>query len=100
MGRIASWQVRRSALAAEAQQVSYLWFLDVLRAAGGLEYLIGAKDGGQEAKFKGGMQQIPQRMADALGEQRVGHVVERPLARAAVEQFAQPAGEQPASDGR
>jgi len=61
----------RSALAAEAQQVSYLWFLDVLRAAGGLEYLIGAKDGGQEAKFKGGMQQIPQRMADALGDRVV-----------------------------
>lgn len=61
----------RSALAAEARQVSYLWFLDVLRAAGGLEYLISAKDGGQEAKFKGGMQQIPQRMADALGERIV-----------------------------
>jgi len=58
----------RSALAAEAREVSYLWFLDVLRAAGGLDYLISAKDGGQDAKFKGGMQQIPQRMADALGD--------------------------------
>jgi monoamine oxidase len=58
----------RGAFAAEARQVSYLWFLDALRAAGGLEYLIGGKDGGQDAKFKGGMQQIPQRMADALGD--------------------------------
>ena len=56
------------AWAAEARQVSYLWFLDALRSAGGLDYLMGVKNGALDAKFKGGMQQIPQRMADELGD--------------------------------
>lgn len=59
--------VPRGAWAAEARQVSYLWFLDALRSAGGLDYLMGVKNGALDAKFKGGMQQIPQRMADELG---------------------------------
>lgn len=60
--------VPRGAWAAEARQVSYLWFLDALRSAGGLDYLMGVKGGALDAKFKGGMQQIPQRMAQALGD--------------------------------
>ena len=63
--------VPRGAWAAEARQVSYLWFLDALRNAGGLDYLMGVKNGALDAKFKGGMQQIPQRMADALGDRVV-----------------------------
>lgn len=63
--------VPRGAWAAEARQVSYLWFLDALRSAGGLDYLMGVKDGALDAKFKGGMQQIPQRMAEALGSRIV-----------------------------
>ena len=58
--------VPRGAWAAEARQISYLWFLDALRSAGGLDYLMGVKDGALDAKFSGGMQQVMQRMADAL----------------------------------
>jgi monoamine oxidase len=63
--------VPRGAWAAEASQVSYLWFLDALRSSHGLEYLMAVKDGALDAKFKGGMQQIAQRMAEALGERVV-----------------------------
>ena len=58
----------RGAWAAEASQVSYLWFLDALRSGTGLDYLMNVKDGGLDSKFQGGMQQVAQRMADALGE--------------------------------
>jgi monoamine oxidase len=60
--------VPRGAWAAEARQVSYLWFLDALRNAGGLDYLMAVKGGALDAKFKGGMQQIAQRMGDEMGE--------------------------------
>src|SRR4029077_12409712 len=60
--------VPRGAWAAEARQVSYLWFLDALRSAGGLKYLMDVKGGALEMKFKGGMQQIAQRLADTLGD--------------------------------
>lgn len=63
--------VPRGAWAAEARQVSYLWFLDALRNAGGLDYLMTVKGGSLDAKFKGGMQQIAQRMADEMGERVV-----------------------------
>lgn len=59
--------VPRGAWAAEAQQVSYLWFLDALRSAGGLAYLSTVKDGALDAKFLGGMHQIAARMAEELG---------------------------------
>jgi monoamine oxidase len=61
--------VPRGAWAAEARQVSYLWFLDALRNAGGLDYFMAVKGGALDAKFKGGMQQIAQRMGDELGGQ-------------------------------
>ncbi|HEY1710795.1 MAG TPA: FAD-dependent oxidoreductase [Rhizomicrobium sp.] len=60
--------VPRGAWAAEARQVSYLWFLDALRSAGGLDYLMAVKGGALDRKFKGGMQQIPQRIAGELGD--------------------------------
>ena len=60
--------VPRGAWAAEARQVSYLWFLGALRSSHGLDYLMAVKDGALDAKFKGGTQQIAQRLADALGE--------------------------------
>ena len=63
--------VPRGAWATDAQQISYLWFLDALRSNGGLEYLMAIKGGMLEAKFKGGMQQIAQRLADALGDRLV-----------------------------
>jgi monoamine oxidase len=63
--------VPRGAWAAEARQVSYLWFLDALRSAGGLAYLMAVKNGALDAKFKGGMQQIAQRLADELADRVV-----------------------------
>jgi monoamine oxidase len=60
--------VPRGAWAAEAQQVSYLWFLDALRSAGGLEYLMSVKDGALDEKFSGGMHQVAAAMAKELGE--------------------------------
>ena len=63
--------VPRGAWAAEASQVSYLWFLDALRSGTGLDYLMGVKDGALDSKFQGGMHQVAQRMADELGERVV-----------------------------
>jgi monoamine oxidase len=63
--------VPRGAWAAEARQVSYLWFLDALRSGTGLDYLMGIKGGALDSKFAGGMQQVAQRMADELGERVV-----------------------------
>ena len=60
--------VPRGAWAAEARQVSYLWFLDALRSGTGLGYLMAVKGGGLDAKFKGGMHQIPRRIAEELGD--------------------------------
>ncbi len=63
--------VPRGAWAAEARQVSYLWFLDALRSAGGLDYLMTVRGGALDAKFAGGMWQIADRMAEALGDRVV-----------------------------
>ncbi len=60
--------VPRGAWAAEASQVSYLWFLDALRSGNGLNYLMGVKGGALDAKFQGGMHQIARRMAEELGD--------------------------------
>jgi monoamine oxidase len=57
----------RGAWAAEARQVSYLWFLDALRSGTGLDYLMGVKGGALDGKFKGGMHQIARRLAEELG---------------------------------
>jgi monoamine oxidase len=86
--------VPRGAWAAEARQVSYLWFLDALRSAGGLDYLMGVKNGALDAKFKGGMQQIPQRMAEELGERVVlGTPVEKIVQDSNGVRVATPKGE-------
>lgn len=63
--------VPRGAFAADATQVSYLWFLDALRSNGGLGYMMAVKGGLLEDKFKGGMHQIAARMAEALGDRVV-----------------------------
>lgn len=63
--------VPRGAWAAEASQISYLWFLDALRSGTGLNYLMGVKGGALDGKFKGGMHQIARRLAEELGERVV-----------------------------
>jgi monoamine oxidase len=67
-GRAFARLVPRGAWAIDASQISYLWFMDALRGAGGLTSLLGIEGGGQEAKFVGGMQQIAQKTAEALGD--------------------------------
>ena len=59
--------VPKGAWAADAAQVSYLWFLDALRSGEGLASLMSVRGGVLEKKFKGGMQQIAGRLADELG---------------------------------
>lgn len=61
----------RSAWAADADQVSYLWFMDALRSGGGLEGLIGGRTGNEAAKYLGGMHQIAARLAEELGDRVV-----------------------------
>jgi monoamine oxidase len=63
--------VPRGAWAAEAAQVSYLWFLDALRSGEGLNSLMAVKGGVLELKFKGGMNQIARRLAAELGDRLV-----------------------------
>jgi monoamine oxidase len=63
--------VPKGAWAADAAQVSYLWFLDALRSGEGLASLMSVKGGVLEKKFVGGMQQIAARLADELGERVV-----------------------------
>ncbi|HEY2178376.1 MAG TPA: FAD-dependent oxidoreductase, partial [Caulobacteraceae bacterium] len=60
--------VSRGTWAAEAGQISYLWFLDALRSNGGLEHLMEVKGGMLQDKFVGGMHQITARLAEELGE--------------------------------
>jgi monoamine oxidase len=60
--------VPRGAWAVDASQISYLWFLDALRSGDGLAYLMEVEGGALDRKFKGGMQQIAQRLAEELGE--------------------------------
>src|SRR5262249_39680987 len=40
--------IPRGAWCAEASQVSYLWFMEALRGANGLDYVMGIKGGGQD----------------------------------------------------
>jgi monoamine oxidase len=63
--------VPRGAWAAEARQVSYLWFLDALRSAGGLDYLMAVRGGALDMKFAGGAWQVAGKMAEALGDRVV-----------------------------
>ena len=63
--------VPSGAWAAEASQVSYLWFLDALRAGQGLTQLMAVKGGVLEVKFAGGMHQIAARLAAELGDRVV-----------------------------
>jgi monoamine oxidase len=60
--------VPKGAYAANPNEVSYLWMLEMLRSSEGLEHLSAVKGGVTDAKFKGGMHQLTRLMADELGE--------------------------------
>lgn len=54
-------------LCADPIQVSYLYFLEVLRQGGGLETMLAVEGGAQQDKFLGGAWSVFERMADRLG---------------------------------
>jgi monoamine oxidase len=63
---------------AEAGELSMLYVLRVLNAAGGLDALIDTEGGAQHSRFVGGAQELAIRMAAKLGERvQLGHPVTR-----------------------
>lgn len=58
--------IARAILCAEPSEVSYLFFLEVLRQGHGLNAMIGVQGGAQQDKFVGGAWQILERMAAML----------------------------------
>lgn len=58
-------------LCADTAQVSYLYFLECLRQGHGLRSMIEVQGGSQQDKCVGGAWQIPEHMADTLGDRIV-----------------------------
>lgn len=58
-------------LAANPNEVSFLFFLTWLRSSGGYENLVNIHGGAQEAYIKGGTQQIAKRMAKDIGSDKI-----------------------------
>jgi monoamine oxidase len=52
----------------EPKEISLLHILFYIKTSGGLEYLLETEGGAQDARFVGGSQQIPMRMAESLGD--------------------------------
>ncbi|MDQ0465872.1 monoamine oxidase [Caulobacter ginsengisoli] len=67
-GRSLARAVPRSAWAADASEVSYLWFMDVLRSSEGLDQLLGLQGGVLDTKYVGGMHLIASKLAGELGD--------------------------------
>ncbi len=63
--------IARAILCAEPSEVSYLFFLEVLRQGKGLNAMVGVQGGAQQDKFVNGAWQIPKRMAEQLQGQIV-----------------------------
>ncbi|MEO7002084.1 MAG: flavin monoamine oxidase family protein [Ktedonobacterales bacterium] len=61
----------RAIFAAEPAELSFLFFLAYLHSSGGLMKLAEIEHGAQQDRFVGGAQQIPQRLAEELGERVV-----------------------------
>ncbi|WP_394846926.1 FAD-dependent oxidoreductase [Pendulispora brunnea] len=60
--------IARAVLAAEPDEVSFLFFLDFLRRGGTLDETAGIAGGAQETRIIEGMQTVSERMASALPE--------------------------------
>lgn len=58
----------RTVFGAEASELSLLFFMSYLNAAGGLTRIIEAKDGAQQDRFVEGSQSVALRIAEALGD--------------------------------
>lgn len=79
---VADWQARvsseaarrvfdvatRAILCAEPQEVSLLYFLAYIRAAGSLEGLAEVKNGAQQDRLEGGMHGLAQKLGESLGK--------------------------------
>ncbi|RIH74764.1 putative flavin-containing monoamine oxidase AofH [Meiothermus hypogaeus] len=61
----------RAILCAEPQEVSLLYFLAYIRAAGSLESLAEVKNGAQQDRLEGGMHGLAQKLGESLGESLV-----------------------------
>jgi monoamine oxidase len=61
--------IAKAILCAEPSEVSYLFFLEVLRQGHGLSTMIGVKGGAQQDKFLDGAWQVPLRMSAQLADQ-------------------------------
>ncbi|MBK7974825.1 MAG: FAD-dependent oxidoreductase [Deltaproteobacteria bacterium] len=60
--------ITRATISGHPEHVSLLWWLDLLRSAGGLLPMILNDGGAQDLRFEGGSQLVSIRCADALGE--------------------------------
>lgn len=58
----------RAILCAEPQEVSLLYFLSYIRAAGSLEGLAEVRNGAQQDRMEGGMHGLAQRLGESLGD--------------------------------
>lgn len=58
----------RAVLCAEPRDVSLLYFLSYIRAAGSIERLLDVRNGGQQDRMVGGMHGLAQKLGDTLGE--------------------------------
>jgi len=61
----------RAVFSAEPAELSMLYFLAYLRASGGLEPLVSVRGGAQQDRFRGGLHQLSERLADEVGRGRL-----------------------------
>lgn len=60
-----------SLFSVESHEISFLHLLFYIRSAGSLQDLLNTGEGAQDQQFEGGSQQIPERMAQQLGDDAV-----------------------------
>jgi len=70
-GRALARLVTGAILCADADQVSFLFFLECLRQGGGLDVMTGVRGGAQQDKFRGGAWQIAHLMGERLGDRLI-----------------------------
>lgn len=61
----------RAVFSAEPAEISMLFFLAYVRASGGLEPLISVRGGAQQDRFKGGLHQLSDALADEVGRENL-----------------------------
>jgi monoamine oxidase len=81
----------RAIFSAEPRELSLLWALHYIHAAGSLENLINTQGGGQESRVEGGTQLISQKLAQQLGSAVVLDAPVQRIVRAGLVQVESPA---------